>query len=571
MESRIRNMSQEQSLKLIESKDISTEDKCWALRKVQNPEILKNLLKCTDNFSILKTIIGDSVLFSEENLLDFAFNHEYWRIRLAAISVFLFDSIFDGNCTEIFESSEYDGYIDRPDLADIALNDENWHNRLVATLLIDDESVLENVSLNDSQDYVRITAISGIDDQDMLVNIIKKNHRNDVLAVAGLRITDESKIIDLIKTKDNTSVVWALSRKLDEGQLMKMFNSVGLRAKRGIIKNIHNQLFLIDTVYKSDDGALSLYACQNILNQKTLHDIVTDEKLRCNIETFDRFISFPDDYIYYGEFLDNVIPLIFDDNLLADIVFNHPELNYEYSISSHVLNSSILEDIYLKFPLNFNDFNTMVQMTDTEKLFEMALNHPILETRIAATKRIFDKDKLERIIENEPAGEVKEYAVHNLNLDESVFNLEINNQLILMEVIKKIHDDSQLLEILNNFRHYNIKQVVCESMSDEELLKDIACNNNLRVASQAINNISTESVLAEVALNASIENVSVYAVTHIDDNDILEDIFENSSSYWCRINALSRIDDGEFLADVVSDSQDEYLKSLADSRLKQKI
>lgn len=571
LESRIRNMSQEQSLKLIESTNISTKDKCWALRKVQNPEILKNLLKYTEDFFILKTIIADTVLFSEENLLDYAFNHENWKIRLAAISVFLLDSIFDGNCMEIFESAEYDGYAGRPDLTDIALNGENWHDRLVAALLIDDEHVLENVALNDLRDYVRIAAISGIDNQDLLVNIIRNNHRNDVLTVAGLKITDESKIIDLIRTVDHTGVVWAVSRKLDEDQLMEMFPSLRLRAQRGIIKNIHNQLFLIDTVYKSDDGALSLYACQNILNQKALHDIVTDEKLRDRIETFDRFISFPDDYIHYGEFLDNVVSLIFDDDLLADIVFNHPELKYEYSIASDVLNPSLLADIFLKFPLNFNHVNAEVQMTDTEKLFEIALNHPILDTRIAATKRIFDRDKLERIIENEPAGEVREYAVHNMNLDESDFNLKINNLLILMEVIKRIHDDSQLWEIFNNFKHYNIKQAVCESMSDERLLKDIACNDYLIVASQAINNISTQSVLAEVALNASLEAVCVYAVMHIDENEILEDIFEKSSSYWCQVNALSRIDDGEFLVDVASKSPDEYLRFLADSRLKQKL
>ena len=158
-----------------------------------------------------------------------------------------------------------------------------------------------------------------------------------------------------------------------------------------------------------------------------------------------------------------------------------------------------------------------------------------------------------------------------MNIDESEFSLETDNPLILIEVIKSIDDDSKLLEIFNGHGNYNVKQAVCENITDEQLLKDIAVKNELRVASQAINNISTESILAEIALNASFENVCVYAICHIDGNDALEDVFENSSSYGCKINALSRITDEKFLAEVASGSPDEYLKTLAGSRLKQKL
>lgn len=565
LESRIKNISPEESLMLINSTDIDTEGKCWAIKRITNPEILRNLLKHTDDPIILKTIIEDTVLLSKENLMDFAFNCKNWKIRLIAVNTWVQDSEFSNVCREIFDSNQYDN-VAFDDVVGVALNDENKYNRLVAALLIDDESVLETIALNDAENHVRIAAISGIVSQDKLVNIIKKNHDRAVLYLASLKITDESKIIDLIRTKDNTNVVYVVSQRLDEDRLMELFPTVRVRAQRGIIKNIHNQLFLIDTVYKEDDGGICLYACHNIYSQKVLHDIVIDEKLRCKIETFDRFISFPDDYFYYDEFLYLTLSLIVDDDLFSDIVFNHPEFKYEFSAAFYILNHSLLADVFLRFPLNLRDISPKVQITDTEKLFKMALNHPVIETRIAAAEMIFDKDKLERIIENDSTGEVKPYALRNLNIDESEFSLDADDTLIFIEALKKIRDDAQLLEIFGKYKNYNIKQAACENIGDEQILKDIACTNHLRIASQAINNIASESILAEIALNASFEKVGVYAITKITDNNLLENIFENSSSYCCQINALSRITDENFLEDVSSNNPDEYLKSIAQSR-----
>ena len=563
VESRLKNITWEESLKIINSTDIDTKGKCWAIRRIQNREILRNLINHTEDPLILKTLIEDTVLSDIENLWDFASNHENWKVRLTALNTLVQYKEFREVWREIMESDEYDDYINRTELVDIALNDENMHNRIVATLLIDDESVLEGIALNDSEQFVKIAAINGIDNQELLVNIIKKTYRPRVLYFASSKITDESKIMDLIKNKDDTIVVEVVSQRLDEEKLMDMFDHVRVRAQRGIIQNIHNQQFLIDRVYKEDDGGICLFASRNIYNQKVLHDIVTDGNLRNNIETFERFISFPDDYFEYGEFLYLTVSLIKDDDLLSDIVFNHPELNYESTVAFNILNPSILADIFLKFPLNLKETYSKVAITDTEKLFELALNHPIADTRIEATRRIFDKDKLERLIENDTDDEVKQCALNNLNLNESDFSLKTDSPLILAEVIKTIDDDSQLIEIFNRYKNHIIKQAVCEKIEDEQLLKEIACTNFLKVASQAINNIRSQSVLAEIALDASLEGVSVYAITKITDNAILENIFENSPSYCCQINALSRITDEKYLECVASDNPDEYLRKLA--------
>lgn len=563
VEYRLKNITPEESLMLINSTDITTEGKCWAIRRIQNPEILRNLLNYTEDPLILKTIIEETVFLDIEILMDFASNHENWKVRLTAVNALVQYNEFRQVWREILESDQYDDYINRTDLEDIALNDENMHNRIVASLLIDDESVLKGVALNDSEQFVKIAAINGIENQEVLVDIIKKTYRPRVLYFASSKITDESKIMDLIKNKDDTIVVEVVSQRLDEEKLMEMFDHVRVRAQRGIIQNIHNQQFLIDRVYKEDDGGICLFASRNIYNQKVLHDIVTDENLRKNIETFDRFISFPDDYFEYGEFLYLTVSLIKDDDLLADIVFNHPELNYEQTVAFNILNPSILADIFLKFPLNLKEIYSKVEITDTEKLFELALNHSIADTRIEATRRIFDKDKLERIIENDTNEEVMKCARHNLNLDESEFSLQTDSPLILAEVIKTMDDDSQSMELFNRYKNHIIRQAVCENIADEQLLKDIACNNFLEIASQAINNIASQSVLEEVALNASLEGVSVYAITKIDDDAILENIFENSSSYCCKINALSRITDAKYLEDVASHNPDDYLRSVA--------
>ena len=94
LESRIKNISHEESLKLINSADIDTNGKCWAIRRIQNPEILRNLLNYTDNPLILKEIIENPAILNEENLLDFAFNNYDWKIRFTAMNTLVQDSEF---------------------------------------------------------------------------------------------------------------------------------------------------------------------------------------------------------------------------------------------------------------------------------------------------------------------------------------------------------------------------------------------------------------------------------------------------------------------------------------------
>ena len=528
-------LSKKQLVEIAENKDYSFEERSSAIFHIKCPEMLMSIARNTCNRSVLKEIFR-YILEEKDFFTDFSTNHPDWQIRLLSISYILNDYDFTKDCEEILASKDYDSYIASPNIAEVALKHSNYKNRMVGALLCDDEQVLNEIALSDENNHVRVAAVSGINDECLLENIIRKNNGNVVVEYASSKIKSDLKLIELYKSN------------------MSVYHN------RRIISNIHNQFFLINEVYENGfDWTLCANAVSNITNQKVLYEIVKHYAKPHFAEPADEFISYSDDYTYLSDFLNRTISLIVDDELLEKLAFGCDDFDVFRYVAETVLNPSLLADIVLKFPVS-RSFWDFVQITDEDKLFEIAMNHPIENTRKYAVLQIFQKDRLRRIMDTETSDEVKKVALKNLKLNDDDFTLESDDVNVFCEALKTVRDDAKLFEIFHQYRNSLIRQIACENISDEALLKDIACNNYIFPACLAINNISSDEVLRDIALEACYDNTRIYAISKITDDDTLKYIFENSNSFSCRINAFSRVGDEEFLVDFADDLIFECLK-----------
>lgn len=528
-------LSNQELAEIVSDYNYSIGQRCSAVSYIRCPDMLKSLAEESSNRTVLKTIF-EYLANEKEFFVDFSKNHPDWQIRLMAISYVFHDYNFDRDCERILSSNEYGEFVFTPNLEEIALEDEDYKSRLVAALLISDPKILNEIALNDENSHVRIAAISQIDDEDMLCEIIRKNRNGRVIEFASSKIKSDSKLIELYKS------------------------NISVYHNRNVISNIHNQAFLIKEVYQNSfDWTLCRNAVSNIHSQWVLCEIIDHYAKPDFEEPKDEFISYSDDYTYLGDFIRHAIGLLFDDRLLFRLVFDHDGLDLSQYVSEQILNPSILTDIALNYPINMS-MRDFLQITDEDSLFEIALNHPIEDTRAYAASRIFKKDLLVKIIEAEPADRVKSEALKNLKLEEEDFTLESDNEYVIGEVLKTVDDDLLLRDMFNRHRHAIVKQIACERIGDENILKELACANYIFPACLAINNIESDEILADVAMNACFENTRIYAISKITDNSLLKHIFENSDSYACRINALSQISDEEYLADVANDLLAESLK-----------
>lgn len=466
-----------------------------------------------------------------------------WRDRLIVISTLAGILSLRGDSTlmdcrdEILDNETYREYPARNDLKSIALNDGDWKNRLVATLIIDDDSILEDIVRNDESKHVRIAALFKIDNEDKLLEIIDNDSEDDVIDMACKRLDDESRLME----------------------------SYFRYRKNAVIRNIHDQLFLIDRIYGSTDWDYCLEISNNIYDSQVLYDIMVGEEFQSKYQPMRRFISFPDDYVYFGDVMSNAFSLMNDDELQRKIALANP--GYMSYAIEEIGDPEIYRELLNTLDYTFLPYTLRDKLVDDDTLANMALNHPSENVRNWAVTRIFDKPLLRQIIDRESDEKVKERALWNLNLDDSEFRLDTKYRFVCGEVVKKIRDEEKLVKIICYFYDEYISQIALNNITDDELLADFVCERPLGISKLAINKISDERLLAKIAINASEEFDAAYAVTKMTDDALLLDVLNNSPYPRCYPACVSRIGDDEIIYDIAYNFEDDYLRKVAVSRI----
>lgn len=112
-----------------------------------------------------------------------------------------------------------------------------------------------------------------------------------------------------------------------------------------------------------------------------------------------------------------------------------------------------------------------------------------------------------------------------------------------LRAVEKITDEKVLANIAKIDEWDEIRHKAVKKISEESLLADIAKNesDSSDVCKEAIKKISDESLLADVAINNS--NYGHNAVEKISDESLLADIAKNSSNYYAYTKAIEKIHD----------------------------
>ncbi|WP_405305444.1 hypothetical protein [Methanobrevibacter sp.] len=513
----------------------------YAIGKIFVKSILADIIENTSEEFIREACLKK--MYYYDYLFKMACDDTNWRNRLIAMSTLMAffllteDSRLIDCRDEILDNEAYRDYPASDNLQNIALNDEDWKNRLAATLMIDDASILENIALNDESKYLRIAALFKIDNNDKLVEIIENDQDVDVVDMACKKLDDESRLVEIYPQ----------------------------RMKTAILRNIHDQFILIDSIYGSDDWGECIEISKNIYNPKVLYDMIVGESFQSKYRPVQRFTSFSDDYVYFEDLMGHVFSLINDDELQREIVINTS--SYVVEAIEHIGDAEICSELLNSFNYDCFPYSLNEKLADEDTLFNMALNHPSENVRFNAVLRIFDKSKLKVIIDNESVKKVKDQALWNLNLDESEFNLDNDNRFVRAEAVKAIKDEAKLVKILCYMHDDYISPVAINNIDDDELLADIACEMPLRFSKLAINKISNEKVLARIASDALDESNAAYAVTKINDDTILADVLDNSPYPRCHTVSVLRICDEEMLKDIAYNNDDDYLRNVAVSKI----
>ncbi len=520
--------------------EYSEDVRLYAIGKIFIKSILFDIIENTSEDFIREACLRK--VYDFDYLFKMASSDTNWRNRLIAMSTLMaFFSFTEDSCLidcrdEILDNDIYRDYSASDNLQSIALNDKDWKNRLVATLMIDDASILENIAFNDESKYLRIAALFKIDDADKLVEIIEKDSDEDVVDMACKKLDDESRLIEIYPQ----------------------------RMKTVILRNIHDQFILIDSIYGSDDWGECIEISKNIYNPKVLYDMIVGESFQSKYRPIQRFTSFPDDYVYFEDLMLHVFSLINDDELQREIAINSL---YVVEAIEHIGDAEICSELLNSFNYDYFPYSLNYKLVDEDTLFNMALNHPSENVRFNAVLRIFDKSKLKEIIDNESGEKVKGQALWNLNLDENEFNLDNDNKFVRAQAVKAIKDEAKLVKIICYMHDEYISQVAINNIDDDELLADFACERPLGVSKFAINKISDEKVLARIATDALDEFDAAYAVSKINDDSILTDVLDNSPYPRCHTVCVLRICDEDMLRDIAYNHADEYLRNVAVSRI----
>lgn len=197
-----------------------------------------------------------------------------------------------------------------------------------------------------------------------------------------------------------------------------------------------------------------------------------------------------------------------------------------------------------------------------EVLKDIALNAKFYTSRLEATKRITDENVLFDIAMNDMSVSVTQMAMLCID-DEELLRETIFQCPHTSHAIKRIENQSILLDIIKGDCPDFYRSDACRKISDEKDLKDIFLNDsNIDVRRQAISNyhLRDKAFLADVAFNDPDPYIRQSAVSNynLSDETILKEIALNDSEgIVCRA-AVEKIENINILEDIIYRIDDAY-------------
>lgn len=316
-----------------------------------------------------------------------------------------------------------------------------------------------------------------------------KNKDWTVREAATRKLTDKSILVDIAKNDEHPKVRLAATNKITDQNVLKEITLLELR--RGYINSNFE-----DVVVRIEDR--EFLGC--------LTDLVKNES-----------------YEYRKVTRETLIPL---------------EMNYVRSrIGEPDLISACAnvrtDDAYKYIAENISDEKTLFLIANNGSEYSSA--------RQVAIKKLSDEEHLISITKSE-------YSISRIA---AIENPNFNNQEVLENLAK--HDESS-----------NVRQEATRKIKNQKTLKELAYGDDWAVREIAMKNIGDEDEIISLAKNDNAEYVHrATAIDIITNQDVLIDIALNVKNINIRSRAVEKITDEEFLTKIALNDDEDFVRSAA--------
>lgn len=415
--------------------------------------------------------------------------------------------------------------------------------RLAAVGKLTNQGRLAKIALTDQDNDVRLSAVNRITEQTLLATIAKENGFRDCGLAAVMKLTDQKLLSNVAKENSsyiNPVCVAAIERITDQGQLADIYmNAKDDELRMAAIRKISDQSFLADVA--------KIY--RNKIIFETILAKLTDQKLLTDVAVMTEF----------GETCLEVVMHLtsISERLLAQKIIDIANTDHIVACHKDKLIAAIEK-------INHQDL-----------LKDLALNGKNIKMRVVAAESITDNALLSELARNAKCDVVRMAAVRNINDQALLANIARDNEDfgIPNTVAKLIKDQVLLTDLAWNAKSVDVRVAAADKLADRALAQKLFCDvaMNVSYGSIAVNKITDQTLLSDLALNAKSLDVRVAAAKNLDDQTLAQKVFGefamNSGSRDESKAVLEKITNQTVLADLAQNANAIFVRLAAIDKL----
>jgi len=318
---------------------------------------------------------------------------------------------------------------------------------------------------------------------------------------------------------------------------------------------------LAEIAKKDKDPAVCLAAVQKLTYQGLLQDIAKSSRhFDVRMAAYDRL---DDRSTRRG-----TVHYLTDQAMLAEIAKNTGEdSEVRQDAIRKLANQSLILD------LARNEKNEYVRKAAVERL---PAGHPLRQVVLATeaeVQSLADQTILADIAENAHDYDARKAAAEKLSDQDprplaKLAKNESEDVSIRLIAIKKLNDQTLLAEIVLSDTHNEVRVAAVKKLKDQSLLAKLAMSDEgYEVWTAALEQLADQPRLTDIAMNAQNLETRKQAADKITDQILLADIAKNADNPRIREKAVAKITDQILLADIFKKDADQWVQIRALRRL----
>ena len=373
--------------------------------------------------------------------------------------------------------------------------------RLALLSQIENQDVLLYLANSSSHDLIREYSIKFITDSDVLKEFILKNDLSWLkhTAISNPYLSDLAFLKELMASDNVYTRCAAIENPNinDQSLLIDLAHDDDVLIRKSAVKGISDEEILKDIYLNDENDSVKQEALKNINDNEFIYEVLKG------------FQGFPSEKMALVDKID-------DEEILVDIVLNDWTEGYR-----HVQIKSA--------PVRYFPNPYYLKMQAIQKIREESSFIRIAKELDLKGKRSFNDSDL---------CEFASYAVNHIG----------NNQ-------------ETLIDIAYNAKFFNSRRQALKRISDENILLDIAVNDDLKVSEMAVLCIDDEEMLRRVIFECPYTTSD--ALKRIQSNDVLLKIVKSDCKYFYRSKACAKLSNEDDLKEIFLNDSDLDVRAAA--------